>query len=353
MFYRPYVPVATRRREASREVARIVADAGRKPDPVAIEGREIARSFWGKAWCTHLEAHCDFENRLPRGRTYVRNGSVMDLELREGRILALVSGSELYVVVVEVKPLAPARFRALVERCASSVGSVVELLEGRIATEVATRLVDPKAGLLPAAHELALSCSCPDWARMCKHVAAVLYGVGSRLDRQPELLFRLRSVDAAELAQRGTKVVAAGAGEAELPRDRLASIFGIELAPPPRPVAREDGGGYTFAVRREGRRGAPRQVSLPATATMLELAEAIRASFGHDDGALWGFYLSGEAYDAATEYGPPGTDAPHEADVPLAHVRLPDRFAYVHDFEADLRHRVEVRRRPARGKRRS
>ena len=67
---------------------------GQSIAPVTIEGRVIARSFWGKSWCTNLERYSDYENRLPRGRTYVRNGSVVDLQIAKGAVAAMVAGSD-------------------------------------------------------------------------------------------------------------------------------------------------------------------------------------------------------------------------------------------------------------------
>ena len=102
--WKPYVPVAQRRAQAAREVAKRVKK-GQKIYPVRIEGRTIASTFWGKAWCTNLESYSDYANRLPRGRTYVRNGSVVHLKIDKGRIEALVSGSELYEIQIDIAAL--------------------------------------------------------------------------------------------------------------------------------------------------------------------------------------------------------------------------------------------------------
>src|SRR6202048_743999 len=93
--WRPYVSVAERRRQAQREMAKLTKK-GQTVSPVVIEGRTIVKTFWGKAWCENLERYSDFANRLPRGRTYVRNGSVIDLQITPGEIKAMVSGSEIY-----------------------------------------------------------------------------------------------------------------------------------------------------------------------------------------------------------------------------------------------------------------
>src|SRR6185295_210792 len=172
---------------------------GRTTSPVVIDGRKIARTFWGEAWCDNLEQYSDFSNRLPRGRTYVRNGSVFDLQIAPGRVAALVSGSDLYDVQMTVTPLPRARWSAICRDCSGAIDSLVELLQGHFSTGVMTRLCDQKTGLFPSPKEIRFTCSCPDWASMCKHVAAVLYGIGARLDHQPELLFTLRKVDQQDL----------------------------------------------------------------------------------------------------------------------------------------------------------
>src|SRR5882762_8475682 len=203
--WRPYVSVAERRLQALREM-----DKRRKKrhviSPVTVEGRTIVKTFWGKSWCDNLERYSDFANRLPRGRTYVRNGSVIDLQISSGEIKALVSGSEIYEVAVKVAPVTKARWRSICKDCAGAIDSLIELLQGRLSTGVMERICLRNTGLFPSPKEIKLSCSCPDWAEMCKHVAAVLYGIGARLDQQPELLFRLHGVDEQELI--------AGAGKA-------------------------------------------------------------------------------------------------------------------------------------------
>ena len=232
--WRPYVPVSVRRRNAARAVARS-KKTGEGVAPVVIQGRLIARSFWGKAWCDNLEAYSDFANRLPRGRTYVRNGSVMDLQLGPGTVRALVSGSELYRISIRIAPLARPRWQAVVRECAGKIGSLVELLQGKFSRAVMELLIQRELGLFPAAKEITFACSCPDWAAMCKHVAATLYGVGARLDAEPELFFRLRRVDQLDLltaASSGAALATQGGGTRKrIAPAALADVFGIELDP--------------------------------------------------------------------------------------------------------------------------
>ena len=228
--FRPYVPVARRRRQAAREALRASED-GEALDPVWIEGRKIASTAWGRAWCDHIESFHDYSNRLPRGRTYVRNGSVYHLAILPGEIRARVMGSDAYEQHIAIEPCKPAVWKRVRKRCAGGIGSLIELLEGRISAKVMAAMTAERDGLLPDLKHVELSCSCPDWATLCKHLAAVLYGVGARLDDRPELLFTLRGVDPAELVDS-----AALPGQEAQPRrgarrikGDLSSVVGIEL----------------------------------------------------------------------------------------------------------------------------
>jgi uncharacterized Zn finger protein len=230
--WKPYVSVAARRKKAEREVAKL-RKKGHSHAPVTIQGRKLATTFWGKAWCDNLESYSDFANRLPRGRTYVRNGSVIDLQVSGGEIRAMVMGSELYKVTVKVSPIPKAHWSAICKDCSGSIDSLVELLQGRLSQAVMERVCQQRTGLFPAPTEVQLSCSCPDWASMCKHVAAVLYGIGVRLDEQPELAFKLRAVDHAELivsaAKARTLSTKTPASAKVLGADDLSALFGLEM----------------------------------------------------------------------------------------------------------------------------
>ena len=230
--WRPYVPVAKRQREAERELAKL-AKRGMSPSPVKIEGRKIANSFWGKSWCENLERYSDFASRLPRGRSYVRNGLVVDLKITRGEVAAKVSGSELYTVKIRISPVKAPQWRAICRDCAGRIDSLVELLQGRLAKSVMERVCSKGDGLFPAPEEITLSCSCPDWADMCKHVAAALYGVGARLDQKPELLFVLRNVDEQELLAGASGDLSFGqatSGAKLLNDGDVAALFGLEMA---------------------------------------------------------------------------------------------------------------------------
>ncbi|MGQ0681511.1 SWIM zinc finger family protein [Bradyrhizobium sp.] len=231
--WHPYVSVAERRRQAERKLAKLKKQ-GRSIAPVKIDGRTIANSFWGKSWCVNLERYSDYANRLPRGRSYVRNGSVVDLQMTKGQIAAMVAGSELYRIKIAIAPVTPARWKSICRDCAGTVDSLVELLQGRLAKGVMDRVCREGDGLFPSPAEIKLSCSCPDWADMCKHVAAVLYGVGARLDERPQLLFVLRNVDENELiasAGQGSPLTRAASGAAKvLDESDVAALFGLEMA---------------------------------------------------------------------------------------------------------------------------
>ena len=231
--WKPYVPVAKRRAQAAQYAARLAKKEKRQLAPVKIDGRAIARTFWGQAWCENLEAYSDFANRLPRGCTYVRNGSVIDLQIARGKVNAIVSGSKIYDVTINIKTLGKPAWQRIRSDCSRSIHSVLDLLQGKFDAAVMQRLTEPKIGLFPQPREIEMDCSCPDWAGMCKHVAAVLYGVGARLDVAPELLFTLRNVDHLELigaavaAENLDRALAADAGA--LAGSDLGEMFGIEL----------------------------------------------------------------------------------------------------------------------------
>jgi uncharacterized Zn finger protein len=223
--------VAEQRQRAMRESRRLVK-LGRELSPVAVEGRKIAASFWGRAWCENLESYRDYEYRLPRGRSYVRHGAVIDLNITGGKVAGLVCGSEIYEVEISIKPLAQAHWSRIKTRCAGQVGSLIELLEGRLSEGVMRIVTQPGEGLFPMPAEIRMACSCPDSATMCKHVAAVMYGVGARLDARPELLFVLRRVEHGELVADVADFEAGRGGSRRktIAEGELSDVFGIEIA---------------------------------------------------------------------------------------------------------------------------
>lgn len=230
--FAPYVPVAERRAKALKQLEKM-KKKGLKVQPVQLSGRKIADSFWGKGWCDHMESFSDYANRLPRGRTYVRNGSVCHLEIQGGVIKAIVSGSVLYNVSITISPLAKKKWAAVKSVCTGRIGSLIDLLRGKLERGVMEVVSDRREGLFPLPGEIKFDCDCPDWAGMCKHVAAVLYGVGARLDHSPEMLFLLRGVNHEELVDVSaavTSVAKAGTSRRRISESGLADVFGVEMA---------------------------------------------------------------------------------------------------------------------------
>ena len=228
----PYVSVAERRKKAEREMAKL-RKKGHPISPVMISGRTIAATFWGKAWCKNLESYHDFENRIPRGRTYVRNGSVVDLQIASREVKAMVSGSSIYKVSITIETVSKKKWQSICGDCAGGIDSLVELLQGRFSKGVMERLCRQDTGLFPKPSEIAFDCSCADFASMCKHVAAALYGIGARLDQKPELLFRLRAVNENDLVANldtGLSLSKQRPAAAKVLKEKdVAELFGLDM----------------------------------------------------------------------------------------------------------------------------
>jgi uncharacterized Zn finger protein len=230
-----YVSVAERQAKAAKAVAKL-KKKGRVLAPAVVTAkRGIAESFWGRAWCDNLEDYSDFESRLPRGRSYARNGSVIDLQIRAGQVTALVQGSAMYEITIAIRPLAKTAWARVRQRCTGKLGTLVELLQGKLSGEVMAVMTEKSHGLFPAPKEITMDCSCPDGAAMCKHVAAALYGVGARLDREPHLLFVLRQVDHTSLLDvAATKQLKAGKAKRKtIAASALGDVFGIAMSEAP------------------------------------------------------------------------------------------------------------------------
>ena len=234
-----YVSVSERRAKAERAAAKL-SKKGSSLSPVIVEGRKLASTFWGKAWCDNLESYRDYDNRLERGRSYVRNGLVIDLQIEPRTITAMVSGSSIYKIVISITEMPKAQWKSICADCAGGIDSLVELLQGRFSKPVMERICRQGTGLFPKPTEIRFSCSCPDHASMCKHVAATLYGVGARLDARPELLFRLRAVNENDLVAdigsalpMGKQAPAAGK---VLETDDMAALFGLDMGDVPQPA---------------------------------------------------------------------------------------------------------------------
>lgn len=238
----PKKPTVAQQRAKALKATESLRKKNKDIQPVVIDGRRITTTFWGKAWCDNLELYHDYASRLPRGRSYVRSGCVLNLTINPGCIEALVQGSRRYQVRVDIKRLSARKWKEFKQDTSGQIASTIALLKGDVPDSVLHRIIEPSSGLFPSPAEITLHCNCPDWAVMCKHVAAVLYGVGNRLDTQPELFFTLRQVDMTELITHMSSAEAITGGAAtnnkttgKLPtiaKGQLAGVFGIELAAP-------------------------------------------------------------------------------------------------------------------------
>ncbi|MFK7826798.1 MAG: SWIM zinc finger family protein [Oligoflexales bacterium] len=226
-YYPPYVSVADRKAKAAKMVARL-KKKDKKVAPVVVKSRiKIAHSFWGQAWCRHIETYRDMSYRLERGRSYVRSGAVVDLRISKKKVVAKVSGSELYKVSIDFESLAKTSWNRIVSKCSGEIDSLVDLLNGKLPSNVSKTITDPKNGLFPQSGEIKFNCNCPDYADCCKHVAATLYGIGVHFDEDPMLFFLLRGQDPKELIAEASKDL--GGNEFGTGDDDIEDLFGIEI----------------------------------------------------------------------------------------------------------------------------
>ena len=227
-----YEDVREQKERLQREIAKR-KKRGEKFEPLAAPAgqKKLCTTFWGQAWCKNLESYQQYESRLPRGRSYLRQGNVYNLGIEAGKLCAVVAGSELYDTNIHIQPLPKKQWKQIVEAGAGQVGSMLDLLAGKVGDGLMSILTDPKDGLFPKPKEIRFDCSCPDHADMCKHVSAVLYGVGVMLDTKPELLFTLRGVDQAELLSNASSaaITSLSADSGDLADADLSAIFGIDL----------------------------------------------------------------------------------------------------------------------------
>jgi len=204
--------------------------------PVIIQGRSMVKNFWGKSWLKNIESYADYAYRLERGRSYVRHGAVLDLKINPGEIKALVCGTSNYKVHITISEVSLHDWHGLIKECSGKINSLIELLQGKLSQHIMEIITQPNRGLFPKSQEIKFTCSCPDHAYMCKHVAAVLYGIGVRIDEFPEFLFVLRQVDHTELLVKATKDVSlksfVSASQDALDGD-LSNIFGVDVVDAP------------------------------------------------------------------------------------------------------------------------
>lgn len=253
-YFEPYVSVAEKKERAQRKLTQL-----RKKNPgiqpIVVEGRKLAKTWWGKAWNENLERYADYSNRIGRGRSYVRQGAVLDLKITAGSVKALVQGRQAspYRVDIQIKPLAQEKWEKVITACQGEFASLQPLLNGEFPKALGEIFTERGKGLFPAPSEISFDCSCPDWAGMCKHVAAVLYGVGSRLDESPALFFTLRNLKIDDLVSQTLKTKKQNLLEKSRRKSArviddsdLGKLFGVEMAesrpasagrtsPPPKP----------------------------------------------------------------------------------------------------------------------
>jgi uncharacterized Zn finger protein len=236
-YFPPYVPVAEKKAKAAKKLKEL---SKKNPNlkPVILDRMAIARTWWGKAWNLNLEGYADYENRIGRGRSYVRNGAVLDLQIDPGEVRALVQGSRSrpYTVIISINPLRKNIWRAILDQCQGMLESLQELLGGSFPKAIGEIFTHKDSGVFPSPKEIKFNCSCPDWAGMCKHVAAALYGVGARLDESPELFFRMRNVEMGDLIRQAVsdhkeKLLARASRKSSriIEGADLSATFGIEL----------------------------------------------------------------------------------------------------------------------------
>ncbi len=235
--YPEYVSAAEKKNRAEKQAQKLSKE-GEKLEPLNLQGTRIAATFWGKSWCGNLEKYSDYSNRLPRGRSYVRSGAVIDLKIEKCKIKALVSGTRVYKVEIGIKALPKNKWDTIKSACSGQIATLIDLLRGKFSQAIMEKLCVKGEGLFPEPSEIDLDCTCPDWADMCKHVAAVLYGVGAKLDEKPELLFLLRDVDKLDLishaASGGDLAVKTTAKDAGIADSEIGDVFGIELEASPK-----------------------------------------------------------------------------------------------------------------------
>ena len=234
-----YEEAAEAKERVQREIEKRVKRGERFEALMPVAGKKhLCTTFWGKAWCNHLESYQEFESRLPRGRSYLRQGSVYNLNIEPGKITAMVAGAELYHTQIFIHSLKVSKWQDIVEKCEGQVDSMLDVLAGKLGNGVMSVFCDLENGLFPKTKEIRFDCSCPDHADMCKHVSAVLHGVGVLLDASPELIFTLRDVNSADLLSKAKDAAVSelSAMGGELAEADLSAIFGIEIGEMDQPV---------------------------------------------------------------------------------------------------------------------
>lgn len=235
--YPPYVSVAEKKAKAEKKLKQL---RKKNPDlrPVILQGRALARTWWGKAWNKNLESYADYSNRIGRGRSYVRHLAVVDLQIAPGRVTALVQGSrgKPYKVQISIAGMKEQNWQIIKGECQSRLSSLPDMMAGKLPKDLQEIFMTQGKGLFHTPAEISFDCSCPDWASMCKHVAATLYGVGARLDEEPALFFALRQADMADLISQAVQEKTSRILTDDITNDskiiaddQLSKLFGIEM----------------------------------------------------------------------------------------------------------------------------
>ena len=218
------------------QMVKQLQDEGRVLHPAKADGKKIAKSFWGYSWVRHIESYQDYESRLPRGRSLLRNNAVLDLTITGNQAEALVFDQELYEIRIIMEPVDPAQLKQIQTLCAGKINSLLDLIQGNLSEDILQILSDPEKGLFPRYDEIRFICNCLDDSILCKHAAAVLYGIGPVLDQKPDLFFSLRGIDYSMLfsgidAEKITDDPQTSDQTAAFHDIDLEKTFGIELDP--------------------------------------------------------------------------------------------------------------------------
>jgi uncharacterized Zn finger protein len=269
-YYPRYVSVAEKKARAEKKIRQL---RKKNPDiqPIILAGQALSTTWWGKAWNKNLEGYADYSNRIGRGRSYVRHGAVADLKIEPGLVTALVLGTRKspYRVEIRIRKINRTNWQRISRKCQAELSSLPDLLAGKIPRKLQDVFMVQGKGLFPAPREISFDCSCPDWASMCKHVAATLYGVGARLDEDPSLFFTLRGVDMEELVGRAAQdradVIISSRHDDDsrvIGDDKLADLFGIEMDDvqlPPISPSRKKPKGRSATAKRKTSSPAPKK----------------------------------------------------------------------------------------------
>ena len=226
---------------------------------IKLHSKSISNTWWGQEWCKTINVYADYENRLSRGKTYLRQERVQDLTIEDNTITAKVKGkwSDYYNVTIKIRELPRSKSNIIIKKI-SELGSI---LKGSIPEDCRFLFSIGELGLFPTKDDLIYTCDCPDscggliygsnWnsakeicevdpnnAMLCKHVAAVLYSVGSILDKEPLIIFQLRGINVTKyiseeiVAQTNNLLVGLYQRKEEervIDKSLISDVFGIDF----------------------------------------------------------------------------------------------------------------------------